>query len=475
MLATEVAATDDDNSHCLHVSKQPLTPRAAYLSAAPEQSTGSSTSHSSDGSFHSDRLATDEPSDVTFDAPLSSPLVPHDELPLQLRSSSRSFDAPLDLPLLHPTRDSTSFRDSLMPRNGFGESNNNNSAGGRPTELGNALMRLDDHYRRAHLTSARLSASTSTTSKTASHGLPPLLEAAKAGDIVLVNALVIQAGTDLLRRDPVFGQTALHFAIRGGHLNVVQALLMPQLRDSIVNIADTRRNTALHLAAAKSRRMTRVLLAAGADVHGLNLRNQTALGVHLLTATRDDPTMTELLLQHKASANAPVDQSTMLHVALDKGLLEIALRLVRYGARLDQKDEAGKTVFDKVGVAQLRTLVAQVAHAPTWVADKDRLECMACRKTFGALATRRHHCRLCGRVLCAGCSSAHVRVEQLPFAVNSGRRGTKKGKAAKASTRARTCFMCYDICMDRAVVPSVDEGRGGPEAERERAELTKRA
>ena len=179
-----------------------------------------------------------------------------------------------------------------------------------------------------------------------------------------------------------------------------------------------------------------------------------------------------------SSDTAPVDQSTMLHVALDKGLFAIAQRLVRYGARLDQKDEAGRTVFDKVDEAQLRRLVAHVAHAPAWVPDKDRLACMACRQRFGTLATRRHHCRLCGRVLCASCSSAHVRVAQLPFAAaaRSGRRGTKQAKAENVSTSARTCAMCYGICMDRARGPSLDEGRGGPqETEREVAALGKRA
>uniref|UniRef100_M4BW39 FYVE-type domain-containing protein n=1 Tax=Hyaloperonospora arabidopsidis (strain Emoy2) TaxID=559515 RepID=M4BW39_HYAAE len=304
--------------------------------------------------------------------------------------------------------------------------------------MGNALMRLDEGYRRAYQSTSRLSSSSTC------EGLTPLLQAAKAGDIVLVNALVIQAGTDILRRDPVFGQTALHFAIRGGHLNVVQALLMPQLRDSIVNIADTRRNTALHLAAAKSRRMTKLLLESGADVNFLNMRNQTALGVHILTVTRDDPTMTETLLQHGANANAPVDKSTILHVALDKGLTQIATRLVRHNARLDLKDEAGKTVFDKVDRSLLEKLMAKVGYPPVWVPDNDRVECMECRKKFGSLASRRHHCRMCGRVLCSSCSTC--RVKKLPFSTNG--RGKKKSKADKGTANARACKMCYAICTE---------------------------
>ncbi|CAH0476803.1 unnamed protein product [Peronospora belbahrii] len=339
------------------------------------------------------------------------------------------------------------FRDSLMPENGYGEHN----SGGRATEMGNALMRLDEKYGRTYNSKARLSLGS------IPNGLTPLLQAARAGDIVLVNALVIQAGTDILRRDPTFGQTALHFAIRGGHMNVVQALLMPHLRGSIINVADNRRNTALHLAAAKSRRMTKLLLECGADVNFVNMRNQTPLGVHILTVMRDDPTMTEILLQHRTNVNASVDKSTILHVALDKGLIQIAMRLVRHGARLDLKDESGKTVFDKVDKLQLTTLMAKVMHSPVWIPDNERVDCMECHKKFGCLGSRRHHCRMCGRVLCSVCSARHVRAKLLPF---SARRRGKKNQIEKGSVNTRVCKMCYDVCTKGEIQLSSSAGYG---------------
>ena len=338
----------------------------------------------------------------------------------------------------------SSFRDSLMPPNSYGQ---HNVGAGRATEMGNALMRMDENYGHAYNSQLR------PTSGLTLDGLPPLLQAARAGDIVLVNALVIQPGTDVLRRDPVYGQTALHFAIRGGHLNVVQALLMPHLRGSIINVADNRRNTALHLAAAKSGQMTKLLLECGADVNFLNMRNQTPLGVHILTATRDDPTMTEILLQHRTNVNAPVDKSTILHVALDKRLVEIATRLVRHGARLDLKDESGKTVFDKVDKQELAKLMVKVMHSPVWVPDSERSACMECNKKFGCLSSRRHHCRMCGRVLCSACSASHVRAKMLPFPV---RRRGKKNKTEKESANTRACKMCYEICMKGDLQPSSD-------------------
>ncbi|OWZ10926.1 Myosin [Phytophthora megakarya] len=410
-------------------------PDLKYAATAPANSSNSR-STSSAASYKAYSVGDEEDIDDTFQAPLSAPNR-GESFEFRRVQQASSFDVQDMINM----REST-FRDSLMP-GPYGEPGSNHdsdpNSGGRPTEMGNALMRMDDNYRRAFNSNQRSSMGTTP------DGLTPLLQAARAGDIVLVNALVIQAGTDILRRDPMFGQTALHFAIRGGHLNVVQALLMPQLRGSIVNVADNRRNTALHLAAAKSRRMTKVLLECGADVNFLNMRNQTPLGVHILTVTRDDPTMTEILLQHRANANAPVDKSTILHVALDKSMIQVATRLVRHGARLDLKDESGKTVFDKVDKAQLKMLMAKVAHPPVWVPDNERPECMECHKKFGSLGSRRHHCRMCGRVLCSGCSACHVRAKKLPF---PARRRGKKNKAEKASASTRVCNMCYEICTE---------------------------
>ncbi|CAG9536686.1 unnamed protein product [Cercopithifilaria johnstoni] len=41
---------------------------------------------------------------------------------------------------------------------------------------------------------------------------------------------------------------------------------------------------------------------------------------------------------------------------------------------------------------------------PTWIADKEMLSCMLCCNKF-TVFIRRHHCRCCGRVLCARCTT----------------------------------------------------------------------
>jgi hypothetical protein len=43
-----------------------------------------------------------------------------------------------------------------------------------------------------------------------------------------------------------------------------------------------------------------------------------------------------------------------------------------------------------------------------WMKDNDAQKCLNCSKNFGVI-TRRHHCRLCGRVFCAQCCEKSVR------------------------------------------------------------------
>jgi hypothetical protein len=47
------------------------------------------------------------------------------------------------------------------------------------------------------------------------------------------------------------------------------------------------------------------------------------------------------------------------------------------------------------------------AAPPHWVPDAQMLCCSACGTSFG-LFLRRHHCRCCGAIFCAACSSFHT-------------------------------------------------------------------
>ena len=67
-------------------------------------------------------------------------------------------------------------------------------------------------------------------------------------------------------------------------------------------------------------------------------------------------------------------------------------------------------------------------HAPVWVPDSFSVRCARCVEPF-TLWRRKHHCRLCGQVFCAACSSCYV---LLPPAVSGA-----------PNTKARACMACY--------------------------------
>jgi len=59
---------------------------------------------------------------------------------------------------------------------------------------------------------------------------------------------------------------------------------------------------------------------------------------------------------------------------------------------------------------------------PMWVPDKDAAACNVCCARF-SLLRRRHHCRMCGQVVCASCSS-HPRGKRTCSACRNGGDGS---------------------------------------------------
>merc|ERR1719483_892047 len=56
-------------------------------------------------------------------------------------------------------------------------------------------------------------------------------------------------------------------------------------------------------------------------------------------------------------------------------------------------------------VAKGREKKAASDHAAVWVPDSEANSCMVCKKSNFNVINRRHHCRKCGSVVCASCSS----------------------------------------------------------------------
>jgi hypothetical protein len=65
--------------------------------------------------------------------------------------------------------------------------------------------------------------------------------------------------------------------------------------------------------------------------------------------------------------------------------------------------------------------------APVWVPDDDAVNCMICDLEF-RLYRRKHHCRLCGKVVCHPCSSRNFLIP---------------GETAEEDRVERACDLCF--------------------------------
>lgn len=85
-----------------------------------------------------------------------------------------------------------------------------------------------------------------------------------------------------------------------------------------------------------------------------------------------------------------------------------------------------------------------------WIPDGDTNHCMCCRRQKFSLLTRRHHCRRCGRVVCASCSQNRSRLESV-----------------YSDLMVRVCIDCYhqiDVKKKRSVDGIVDKGRNADDS-----------
>jgi ankyrin repeat protein len=104
-----------------------------------------------------------------------------------------------------------------------------------------------------------------------------LLQAAEEGNLDEVRDLVENQGVDVNTAKNEFGETALHLAAFGDHLDVVQYLATRRRVD--VDAKDRNGMTALHLAAAENHLYVVQFLVSIVDDDATNFSGETALDI----------------------------------------------------------------------------------------------------------------------------------------------------------------------------------------------------
>lgn len=278
-------------------------------------------------------------------------------------------------------------------------------------------------------------------------GRTALINAVDRGD-EKTSKLLLHFKADVLFRELKHHQTALHLAVRKGQYQIVMELCKSDDIKELILLTDRNENNALHFAMSRDRkngyRLVDYLIKHGAEVDKVNARFQSPLVVHIMTTRQTDPAITELLLKNGADYNIQLaDGSTLLHVAVERELIDIACVLIRHGASLNAPDANGRLVIEVANKKFLKKLFSAITYPPTWINEKERRSCMLCSSNFN-FGNRRHHCRHCGRVCCSDCSAFTVEMHQFPKDFPG--RTTAAGKLVKDPQRVcRTCHAVFKM------------------------------
>ncbi|OQR80676.1 hypothetical protein ACHHYP_17323 [Achlya hypogyna] len=100
--------------------------------------------------------------------------------------------------------------------------------------------------------------------------------------------------------------------------------------------------------------------------------------------------------------------SSYVFAATQRGDVEVTMRWFL--------DPSGTSLLLHQGASKVRAMLLRIATLPqfrrvvtsplstSWVPDAERKMCSICNKRFNALRSK-HHCRLCGEIMCSGCTT----------------------------------------------------------------------
>ena len=160
-------------------------------------------------------------------------------------------------------------------------------------------------------------------------------------------------------------RTLLHTASLRGQVDIMRWLLD---HGADANAWSRSYFTPLHLAVQEMHLdAVQVLLEHNADINLQNEDGETPLYWILSKGSRKRKlvVMVRRLLEHGADPNiCKNDHRTPLHEATSYGLLEAARLLLRYGAKVDENDEEGKTPYQVATSDEMRKLLVEHGAVP---------------------------------------------------------------------------------------------------------------
>ncbi|KAL3998175.1 Ankyrin repeats (3 copies) family protein [Acanthocheilonema viteae] len=232
------------------------------------------------------------------------------------------------------------------------------------------------------------------------------LSAQHGSEIIMRNLILAGADVSATSAD---GFTPLHVAAYNNH----EALCMILLENGAPpNVPDRFGNTPLHKAVlGGSVACVNVLIGdSRINLRAVNKKQQNAL---FLTAGDLSRTNSLDILQMFLNADPqfPLDARdadgfTVFLLSYLKGNENMCHALLRYGVCLGIVSQAGISVFKHVMPTKqlLFSLLDKLEREPCWA---DGHSCSECEVKF-SLTMRKHHCRHCGRLVCARCSEQEV-------------------------------------------------------------------
>lgn len=170
------------------------------------------------------------------------------------------------------------------------------------------------------------------------NGETALMQATEAGDLAIVEALLVHGARPDLRNR--LEETALHVAARAGNDDIVTALLEG---GASADLTDANGKSALELALLEGHRSIADSLLAKGAVLRVHSENPNA-DLYAAAKRGEHAAVVQQLLEQGAQPDVPVDQSiTPLHLAAQNGFLPIVVAMVPKCTSINVQTSFGAT------------------------------------------------------------------------------------------------------------------------------------